>query len=139
MKKSQTGIPELVKATGNVTTVDALAVNAEAESFSKKKREDSSYNTSLPSCVKEEVGNVHTATGHKLQLITSNQSTNNTLFMYIYSTIIHITYYKNIIKSLYTFTQWTIKQEHTCRQLPLLFTFTLNSGNTWSFYLSKVF
>ena len=104
MKKSQTGIPELVKATGNVTTVDALAVNAEAESFSKKKREDSSYNTSLP-CVKEEVGNVHTATGHKLQLITSNQSTNNTLFMYIYSTIIHIAYYKNIIKSLYTFTQ----------------------------------
>ena len=35
--KSQTGIPELVKATGNVTAADASAVNAELESFSEKK------------------------------------------------------------------------------------------------------
>ena len=35
--------------------------------------------------------------------------------------------------------QRTIKQEHACcRHLPL-FTFTLNSGDTLSFYLSKVF
>ena len=41
----------------------------------------------------------------------------------------HIAYYKSMTKSLYTFIQQTIKQEHTRRQLPL-FTFTLNSGNT---------
>ena len=35
-KKFQTDIPELVKATGNVTVADASAVNAELESFSKK-------------------------------------------------------------------------------------------------------
>ena len=50
-----------------------------------------------------------------------------------------VAYYKSIIKSIYTFIQQTTKQEHSrCRQLPL-FTFTLNSGNTWSFYLLKVF
>ena len=36
-KKSQTGIPELVKAEGSVTAADASAVNAELESFIKKK------------------------------------------------------------------------------------------------------
>ena len=36
-KKSQTGIPELVKAEGSVTPADASAVNAELESFIKKK------------------------------------------------------------------------------------------------------
>ena len=41
-------------------------------------------------------------------------------------------------KSFYTFTQQTITWEHTRRWLPL-FTFTLKSGDTWSFYLSKVF
>ena len=51
----------------------------------------------------------------------------------------HIAYYKSIIKWLYTFIQQTIKWEHTCcTQLPL-FTFTLNSGDTWSFYIFKVF
>ena len=50
----------------------------------------------------------------------------------------HIVYYKGIIKSLYTFIQQTIKWEQTRRQLPL-FTFTLNSGDTWSFYWSIVF
>ena len=41
--------------------------------------------------------------------------------------------------SLNTFIQRTIKWEHThCRQLSL-FTFTLNSGDIWSFYLSKDF
>ena len=34
-KKSQTGIPELVKATGNVTPADVSAVNAKLKSFSK--------------------------------------------------------------------------------------------------------
>ena len=51
----------------------------------------------------------------------------------------HIAYHKSIIKSLCTCIQQTIKQGHTCgRHLPL-FTFTLNSDDTWSFYLSKVF
>ena len=50
-----------------------------------------------------------------------------------------LAYCKSIIKSLYTFIQRTIKWEHTrCRRLSL-FTFTLNSGDSWSFYLSKVF
>ena len=48
-----------------------------------------------------------------------------------------IAYYKSI-KPLYTFIQQTIKAGRTCRHLPL-FTFTLISGDTWSFYLSKVF
>ena len=52
-----TSIPRLVKATGNVTAADASAVNAELESFSKKKeRQGSSYNTNIPSRIKEEVG-----------------------------------------------------------------------------------
>ena len=52
-KKSQTGIPELVNITGNVTAVMASAVNAELESFSKKKGvKGSSYNTRIPSRVK---------------------------------------------------------------------------------------
>ena len=54
---SCTSIPRLVKATGNVTVADASAVNAELESFSKKKeRQGSSYNTNIPSRIKEEVG-----------------------------------------------------------------------------------
>ena len=54
---SSTSIPQLVKATGNVTAADASAVNAELESFSKKKeRQGSSYNTNIPSRIKEEVG-----------------------------------------------------------------------------------
>ena len=54
---SCTSIPRLVKATGNVAAADASAVNAELESFSKKKeRQSSSYNTNIPSRVKEEVG-----------------------------------------------------------------------------------
>ena len=59
---SCTIIPRLVKATGNVTAADASAVNAELESFSKKKeRQGSSYSTNIPSCIKEEVGKyVHT-------------------------------------------------------------------------------
>ena len=53
---SCTSIPRLVKATGNVTAADASAVNAELESFSKKKeRQGSSYNTNIPR-IKEEVG-----------------------------------------------------------------------------------
>ena len=53
------GIPELVKATGKVTAAEwsAADANAELESFSKKKgRNGSSYNTSIPFRVKEEVG-----------------------------------------------------------------------------------
>ena len=54
---SCTSIPRLVKATGNVAAADASAVNAELESFSKKKeRQGSSYNTNIPSRIKEEVG-----------------------------------------------------------------------------------
>ena len=54
---SCTSIPRLVKATGNVTAADASAVNAELESFSKKKeRQGSSYNTNIASRIKEEVG-----------------------------------------------------------------------------------
>ena len=54
---SCTSIPRLVKATGNVTAADASAVNAELESFSEKKeRQGSSYNTNIPSRIKEEVG-----------------------------------------------------------------------------------
>ena len=54
---SCTSIPQLVKATGNVPAADASAVNAELESFSKKKeRQGSSYNTNIPSRIKEEVG-----------------------------------------------------------------------------------
>ena len=54
-KKSQTSIPELVRATEIIKAVDVSAVNAELESFSKKKgRKGSSYNTSIPSHVKEE-------------------------------------------------------------------------------------
>ena len=56
-RKSQIGIPELVKATRNSTAADVSAVNAELESFSKKKgRKGSSYDTSIHSRVKEEVG-----------------------------------------------------------------------------------
>ena len=36
--KKKSGIPELVKAIGNVTAADASAVNAELEIFSKKIR-----------------------------------------------------------------------------------------------------
>ena len=54
---SYTSIPQLVKATGNVTAADASAVNAELESFSKKKEgQGASYNTNIPSHIKEEVG-----------------------------------------------------------------------------------
>ena len=54
---SCTSIPQLVKATGNVTAADASAVNAEMESFSKKKeRQGSSYNTNIPSRIKEKLG-----------------------------------------------------------------------------------
>ena len=53
--------------------------------------------------------------------------------------VYHIAYYKSIIKSPETYIQRTTKREHTrCRQLPL-FTFTLNSGDNWSSYLSEVF
>ena len=51
----------------------------------------------------------------------------------------HIAYYKGIIKSIYTFIQRTIKWEHSRYRQLSLFTLTLSSGNTWSFYLSKVF
>ena len=55
--KSQPGIPELVIATRNVTTAGVSAVNAELESFNKKKgRKGSSCNIRMPSRVKEEVG-----------------------------------------------------------------------------------
>ena len=54
---SCTIIPRLVKATGIVTAADASAVNAELESFSKKKEhQGSSYNTNIPYRIKEEVG-----------------------------------------------------------------------------------
>ena len=47
--------------------------------------------------------------------------------------------YHSSIKLHYTFIKQTIKQEHICcRKLPF-FTFTLNFGDTLSFYLSKVF
>ena len=39
-KKSQTDISELVEATANVTASDALAVNAELGSFTKKKKKN---------------------------------------------------------------------------------------------------
>ena len=42
-KKSQAGIPELFKATGNVTAADTSAVNTELKSFRKIKE----YNTSI--------------------------------------------------------------------------------------------
>ena len=51
-KKSQTGIPELVKATGNVAAA-VLTANAELGSFNNKKEERAL--TSIPSLVKEEV------------------------------------------------------------------------------------
>ena len=45
-RKNLTGIPELVKAEGSVTAAVTSAVNAELESFSKKKGiKASSYNT----------------------------------------------------------------------------------------------
>ena len=54
---SCTSIPQLVKTTGNITAADASAVNAEMETFGKKKeRQGSSYNTNIPSRIKEEVG-----------------------------------------------------------------------------------
>ena len=57
------------------------AVNAKLESFSKKKgRKGSSYDTSIHSRFKEEVGKYAYNNEHKLQLIASNQSTHNTLF-----------------------------------------------------------
>ena len=78
---SCTSIPRLVKATGNVTAADASAVNAELESFSKKKEQGSSYNTNIPSRIKEEVGKyAHTYGTHKLPLNALNQSTLTTLF-----------------------------------------------------------
>ena len=53
-RKDLTCISGLVKATGYVIVVDASAVNAELESFSKtKRRKGSSYNISIPSRVKE--------------------------------------------------------------------------------------
>ena len=56
-KTSQRVILELVEATGNVMAADVSAVNAELESFSQKKgRKGSSYNASIPSRVKEDVG-----------------------------------------------------------------------------------
>ena len=54
---SCTSISRLVKTTANVTAADGSAVNAELESFSKKKEcQGSSYNTNIPSRIKEEVG-----------------------------------------------------------------------------------
>ena len=49
---SCTSIPQLVKATGNVTAADVSAVNAELESFSKKKERQGSsraHQVGLPS------------------------------------------------------------------------------------------
>ena len=43
LKKSQTGTPKLVKATGTVTAANASAVNAKLESFGKKKREKAPF------------------------------------------------------------------------------------------------
>ena len=80
---SCTSIPQLVKATGNAAAADASAVNAELESFSKKKeRQGSSYNTNVPSRIKEEVGKyAHTyAHTYRLPLNALNQSTLTTLF-----------------------------------------------------------
>ena len=55
--KSHTGIPESVKAIGNVMTANTSALNAEMEIFSKKKgRKDSLCNTSITSRTKGEVG-----------------------------------------------------------------------------------
>ena len=42
-KKSQTGTPKLVKATGTITAANASAVNAKLESFGKKKREKTPF------------------------------------------------------------------------------------------------
>ena len=57
------------------------AVNAELESFSKKKeRQGSSCNTNIPSRIKEEVGKYAHTTEHKLPLNALNQSTLTTLF-----------------------------------------------------------
>ena len=79
-KKSQTGIPELVKATGNVTTADVQAVNVKLESFCKKEgRNGCSYNTSLPSRVKEEVRKY--AYNNETLLIPSYQSIHTQLEM----------------------------------------------------------
>ena len=41
--RSQTGIPELIKITGNVRAADSSAVNAELESCSEKKEEGGLY------------------------------------------------------------------------------------------------
>ena len=64
--KKKSGIPELVKAIGNVTAADASAVNAELEIFSKKiRKKDTSYNTSILTRVMEEVGKYVYSNGTK--------------------------------------------------------------------------
>ena len=56
-KNSHKGIPDLVKATGNVTTADVCAVNGELESFSQKNgRQCSLYSINIPSRENEKVG-----------------------------------------------------------------------------------
>ena len=53
-KNPHTGIPDLVKATRNVTAADASAVNAGLEYFNYKNgRQGSSCSTDIPSHVKE--------------------------------------------------------------------------------------
>ena len=69
-RKSQTTIPELVKATASFTTVDTLTVNAELES-SLRNKEDivlHTINTVLGNrlVLRRKRKNMHAATEHKL-------------------------------------------------------------------------
>ena len=79
---SCTSIAQLVKATGNVTAADASAVNAELESFSKKKKNARALHTILIYLLvsKKKLENMHTPTEHKLPLNALNQSALTTLF-----------------------------------------------------------
>ena len=78
---SCTSIPRLVKATQNVTAADASAVNAELESFSKKKERQGSHTILIYLLVsKKTLENMHTPTEHKLLIKALNQSTLTTLF-----------------------------------------------------------
>ena len=78
---SCTSIPQLVKVTGNVTAADASAVNAELESFSKKKERQARHTILIYLLVsKKKLENMHTPTEHTLPLNALNQSTLTTLF-----------------------------------------------------------
>ena len=78
---SCTSIPQLVKATGNVTAADASAVNANWRVLVRKKNARARHTILIYLLLsKKKLENMHTPTEHKLPLSPLNQSTLTTLF-----------------------------------------------------------